>query len=165
MDEITILLWVLALVCGIVVWRKHGDAAASVFPQAVRTFVGFLPRLVLALLAAGFISKLVPADAVADLIGKDSGLGGVLIASFIGGFVPGGPIISFPIVVVLRDAGTGPAQLIAFLTAWSVLAIHRVLIYESTLMGWRFSALRLGSSVVLAPLAGCGAMLLYTILQ
>jgi hypothetical protein len=43
---------------------------------------------------------------------------------------------------------------VAFLTAWSVFAFHRVLIYEITLMGWRFSAVRLTSSLVLPPLAG-----------
>jgi hypothetical protein len=55
------------------------------------------------------------------------------------------------------SAGPGPSglpQLVAFLTAWSVFAFHRVLIYEATLMGWRFVALRLTASLVLPLLAG-----------
>jgi uncharacterized membrane protein YraQ (UPF0718 family) len=72
--------------------------------------------------------------------------------------VPSGPIVSFPLVVVLWKAGAGLPQLVAFLTAWSVFAFHRVLIYESTLMGWRFVALRLVASLVLPVLAGVLAL-------
>ena len=49
--------------------------------------------------------------------------------------------------------------------AWSVFAFHRVLIYEITLMGWRFSAIRLISSLILPPLAGLLAMALSTVLE
>jgi len=38
----------------------------------------------------------------------------------IGGMIPGGPMISFPLVVVLDEAGAGLVQLITLLTAWSV---------------------------------------------
>ena len=55
--------------------------------------------------------------------------------------------------------------MIAFLTAWSVFAFHRVLIYEITLMGWRFSAVRLISSLILPPLAGLLAMILSPVMQ
>jgi hypothetical protein len=79
--------------------------------------------------------------------------------------VPGGPILSFPIVVVLYKAGAGVPQLIAFLTAWSVFAFHRIMIYEVNLMGWRFTAVRLVSSLVLPPLAGLGAMALSPFLE
>lgn len=47
--------------------------------------------------------------------------------------------------------GAGLPQLVAFLTAWSVLALHRVLMYEAALMGWLFSVTRLTSSLILAP--------------
>jgi uncharacterized membrane protein YraQ (UPF0718 family) len=128
-------------------------------------FLEIMPRIALALMAAGFIGVLVPSEPVARHIGPDSGLLGILIASVVGGFVPGGPILSFPLVVVLYKAGAGIPQLIAFLTAWSVFAFHRVAIYEVNLMGWRFSAVRLISSVVLPPLAGLLAMALSMVLE
>jgi hypothetical protein len=40
-----------------------------------------------------------------------------------------------------------------------------VLIYESTLMGWQFSARRLSASLILPPLAGLAADLLLTLSQ
>jgi uncharacterized membrane protein YraQ (UPF0718 family) len=132
----------------------HRRAAST----AVDQFVRMLPRLTCALLAAGFLGTLVPAEPIGSWLGAESGAKGILVASLLGGFTPGGPIVSFPIVVVLRDAGAGLPQLVAFLTAWSVFAFHRVLVYELTLMGWRFSATRLVASLVLPPLAGFTAL-------
>ena len=108
---------------------------------------------------------LVPGEPVARYIGPDSGFPALLVASVVGGFVPGGPILSFPLVVVLYKAEAGLPQLIAFLTAWSVFAFHRVLIYELTIMGWRFSAVRLLSSLVLPPIAGLLAMALSQVFE
>jgi len=77
---------------------------------------------------------------------------GILLAALVGAFTPAGPIVSFPIVVVLLAAGAGFPQVVSFLTAWSVFAFHRVIIYEIPLMGWRFVGIRLASSLVLPPL-------------
>jgi uncharacterized membrane protein YraQ (UPF0718 family) len=148
------LLLLLALVLGL--WtatrpgRLHVHAAAFAANQLVR----IMPRVILALLTAGFLGKLVPAEVVGSMIGPETGARGILLASLVGGFTPGGPIISFPIMVVLREAGAGLPQLVAFLTAWSVFAVHRVLIYETTMLGWKFSATRLFASLLLPPTAG-----------
>ena len=40
------------------------------------------------------------------------------------------------------------------LTAWAVYAIHRSLIFELPMMGFRFIVLRLASSIMFPPLAG-----------
>ncbi|MEZ5830953.1 MAG: hypothetical protein R3D05_07205 [Dongiaceae bacterium] len=106
-------------------------------------------------MTAGFVARLIPSDVVVEHIGPDSGLSGTLIAMLVGGFIPAGPIISFPLVVVLSHAGAGTVQLVTLLTAWSVFAIHRVVIYEIPLMGARFSAIRLVSSLPL-PLIAAG---------
>lgn len=132
---------------------------------AVDQLLRILPRIALALLIAGFLGKLIPGEFVAERIGPQSGAAGIMIASLVGGFIPGGPMISFPTVVVLNQAGAGLPQLIALLTAWSVFAVHRVLVYESTLMGWRFSGMRLLSSLALPPIAGLTALLLIELLK
>ncbi len=154
------LLWLLVVVLGIWAARKPGRLHVVASGIAINQILRILPRITLAILTAGFLGKLLPGELIGSLIGAESGAKGILIASLAGGFTPGGPIISFPIVVVLRESGAGLPQLIAFLTAWSVFAIHRVLIYESTLMGWRFSAVRLFASLTLPPLAGFSADLL-----
>ncbi len=157
-------LWGLVLVLAIVGARRPGRLNRVAASLAINQFVRILPRITLALLAAGFIGELIPARWIGSMLGPESGAKGILIASLAGGFVPGGPIISFPTVVILRDAGAGLPQLVAFLTGWSVFAFHRVLAYESTLMGWRFAGLRFASSLALPPLAGFTALLLWKLL-
>jgi uncharacterized membrane protein YraQ (UPF0718 family) len=144
MSSTALLLWGLAIALGCIALRRGRAVALSGLTGALERIVTILPRI----------------EPVAALIGPDSGLTGIVIASITGGFVPAGPIISFPLIVVLHKAGAGIPQLVAFLTAWSVFAFHRVLIYESTLMSWRFSAIRLASSLVLPPLSGLLAAVL-----
>lgn len=153
-----LILWTLAAVLAVIAWRRGPDVFQRGMTHAGRSLIASIPRIGLAMLAAGFIGTLLPTGPIARLIGPDSGVTGILIASVAGGFVPSGPIVSFPVIVVLRDAGAGTAQLIAFLTAWSVFAFHRVLIHESPIMGWAFSAQRLGASLILPPLSGLAAM-------
>ena len=152
----TIALWILALVLGLLVWAKHGrvDGLKAVKSAAFRA-LRVLPRIAVAVLTAGFAARLIPSGVVAQHIGPESGFYGVLIAMLVGGLIPSGPIISFPLVVVLSQAGAGTVQLITLLTAWSVFAIHRVFIYEIPLMGLRFSTIRLASSLPL-PLIAAG---------
>jgi uncharacterized membrane protein YraQ (UPF0718 family) len=160
-----LVLWLLAIALALWALRRSTANARLAIATAAQRFLEIMPRIALALMAAGFIGVLMPGEPVARYIGPESGLSGVLIASVAGGFVPGGPILSFPLVVVLYKAGAGLPQLIAFLTAWSVFAFHRILIYEVNLMGWRFTAVRLISSIVLPPLAGVLAMALSPFLQ
>ena len=152
-----LVLWALALALGALALRQGRETARRGLETSIERFVGVMPRIALALLTAGFVAKLMPGEPIAAHMGPESGWRGILLASVTGGFVPAGPIISFPFVVVLYKAGAGIPQLVAFLTAWSVFAFHRVLIYETSLMGWRFSAVRLTSSLVLPPLAGLTA--------
>lgn len=152
----TIALWALAIALGILVFIKRGRAEAVLAARkALERSVRVLPRLAVAVLTAGFVARLIPSDVVVEHIGPGSGLTGTLIAMLVGGFIPAGPIISFPLVVVLSHAGAGTVQLITLLTAWSVFAIHRVIIYEIPLMGPRFSMIRLVSSLPL-PLIAAG---------
>ena len=158
-----LILWLLAILLAFWALRRSTAKACLAIATAGERFLEIMPRIALALLTTGFIGVLTPSESVARFIGPDSGFSGILLASLVGWFVPGGPILSFPLVVVLYKAGAGLPQLIAFLTAWSVFAFHRVLIYEVTLMGWRFSAVRLISSLVLPPLAGLLSIALSTV--
>lgn len=123
------------------------------------------PRVVMALLIAGFASQILPKELVAEWIGGASGMRGILIASLLGGFIPGGGIISFPVAVVLYKAGADIPQLVAFLTSWSVLGLHRVFIFEAPMLGVRFAAMRISASVLLPPLSGVIAAVLVAVVQ
>ncbi|MGV6875075.1 hypothetical protein ACUSIJ_20585 [Pseudochelatococcus sp. B33] len=141
-------------------------------PDRIRDMLGHLQdqggamavRVPLALLAASFFSELVPTEYIGALLGAESGMSGVVLACLLGGLIPGGPMISFPIALVIWDMGAGQAQMIAFLAAWSIFAVHRIISYELPIMGPRFVAIRLASSWMLPPLAGVIAVLLIALM-
>lgn len=132
--------------------------APGATPQALRLAAEnvrpLLLRLPLALLAAGFLADLLPPRHILSWLGEDAGLQGIVVASVVGSLLPGGPMVSFPLAVVMFEAGVGYPQMIALITAWSVLAIHRVMVFELPLMGGGFVWRRLLISLPLPILAG-----------
>ncbi len=152
-DASVIILWSLVLILGTLVARKSVTTLRNACHTAFLQLVAILPRIILALLLAGFIAKLLPTQLIGHMMGHDSGWTGILVACLVGGIMPAGPMIAFPLVIVLRNADAGLPQIIAFLTAWSVFAWHRVLVYEVAIMGWPFTLVRMGSSLLLPIIA------------
>ncbi|MDP7651137.1 MAG: hypothetical protein QGF38_05485 [Rhodospirillales bacterium] len=159
-DLPTVFLWVLAAVLfGVAVVKGEGRLGEAF--KATSKLLGMVVfRLPLALMLAGFLSQVMPSDLVGSSIGAETGLSGVVIASVVGGLVPSGPFVSFPIALTLFKSGAGMPQLIAFISGWGIFALHRILIYEWPLMGLRFTALRFAASGLVPPLTGLLAMAL-----
>jgi hypothetical protein len=161
----TLALWIVAAVLGLLVWRRHGRSAVwTAMRGAAARAVQMAPRIVMAVLVAGFAVLLLPSGVVAQTIGPESGLSGVMLALLVGGLIPGGASISFSVVVMLNEAGAGMVQLVTLLTAWSVFAVHRVIIHEMPLMGLRFSVIRLLSSLPLPLVAAAITALLLNLM-
>lgn len=160
MDSSTITLGAtaMALLAYIIGWRRErlGAVVQQIKLQARLVLFSFPGGI----LIAAFVSQLLPAELIAGLVGKESGLWGIVLAGLLGGLIPGGPMLSFPIALTIWHAGAGPAQMIAFLTGWSLLTVHRILTYEAPLMGVRFAAIRFAASLPLPVVAGVAALLL-----
>lgn len=163
MSASILVIWVMAAVAGYFVWRRSKDAFWQSLVAGKNNTLLILPRISLALITAGFVSQLVPSQTVGHWIGPESGISGIVTATLLGAALPSGPIISFPIVIVLLKAGAGIAQIIAFLTSWAVYAMHRILMFEATMLGWHFAITRMISSLILPILAGIFAMTLMAI--
>ena len=144
----------LLIVLGGLVHRHPELGHRPVLRRAGRQLGPLLVRLPVALLAASFLAELIPQSLFGDWLGDAAGFQGILIASLIGGLLPGGPMVTFPLILVVARAGAGTPQLIALLTAWACIALHRVLSYELPTLGWPFVWRRLLVSSLLAPLAG-----------
>lgn len=160
MDMISIGLWLLALLLGVVAFTRREKLHRQGLKVAWKNIVLMGPQIGMAIVMAGFFAVILPADLVADWLGDDSGLKGIVVGSLAGGVTPGGPTLSYPIVSILAEAGAGTGPLVAYLTAWSVFALHRLFAYELPMMGARFALLRLAASLPLPFLAGILAMLL-----
>ena len=155
-----IAVWVFLALLAAYAQIRRPSAHRQVLAIAWEQFRLLALRLPLALLAAGALTRLLPQDFIASKLGGASGFEGVLVGSVFGAVLPGGPIVTFPIVVLFMKSGATAAPLVALVTSWSVLALHRVLIFELPLMGPRFALIRVASSIALPPIAGVLAGLL-----
>jgi len=155
-----LLLGSLLLALALAARRRPGGSHRLVLRLAWSQLAPLLLRLPVALVAASLLAEVLPMDAFVAVLGEGSGFAGVLAASLLGAVLPGGPMVSFPLAMVLFRAGAGTPQMVALLTAWSVLAVHRVLIFELPMLGWNFVWRRWLASLVLAPLAGALALAL-----
>lgn len=150
----TVILYALAGVLATVALMRKDDAFPRAMKRAVEQFAILVPRMICALIAAGFIARLIPSEVIARYLGSEAGLTAILIAAATGALIPAGPVIAFAIGAVFMRAGASTPALIAFITSWSLFAAHRIFIYEIPLLGLTFLRLRLASVVVLPILAG-----------
>jgi uncharacterized membrane protein YraQ (UPF0718 family) len=127
--------------------------------RAIEQVVTLLPSMVFALIAAGFLVKLIPTEFISGQLGAGAGFRAILIGSLAGLIIPSGPVITFAIAASLAEEGASVPALIAFITSWSLFTAHRVLIYEIPLLGTRFVRLRMLSNLPIPFLAGAIAML------
>jgi uncharacterized membrane protein YraQ (UPF0718 family) len=128
--------------------------------SGARMVLEIFPLLIFAFIVAGMVQVLLPQEAIAKWVGGESGWRGILIGSVAGAITPGGPYVSMPLVAGLYRAGASTSTLVAYLTGWSVWAVARLPL-EIGLIGPRFTFVRLCSSLVLPPLAGWIALLLF----
>ena len=144
-----------AAVSGAAVWWVKGpDVFLAALGGDALLLLRIVPLIAAGLLIGGFVQVLVPHDLVARWLGENSGLRGIAIATVAGILTPGGPIISFPLVLALAAAGADIGALIAYITSWSVLGLSRVIMWELPFMGADFAATRWAASLVLPFVAG-----------
>jgi len=65
-----------------------------------------------------------------------------MLATAAGTITPGGPFTSFPIVHALWVAGADAGALIAYLTAWALIGLNRLIVWELPVMGAEFALVR-----------------------
>ena len=126
--------------------RGISDGAILLYRYALLIVVSFL--------AAGLASAILPEQWMARNLGAESGLRGILLATAAGIVTPAGPFVSMPIAAVMIRSGAGAGPIVAFLTGWALLALHRFVAWEVPILGWRFALLRYSICLLLPPIAG-----------
>jgi len=140
---------------GAVAWMRGGeemlrrglfDGSWLLWRYALLIAVSFL--------AAGLASVVLPEEWVRRSFGVDSGFVGILMATGVGMVTPAGPFVAIPIAAVMLRNGASAGPVVAFVSGWSLLALHRFIAWEVPMLGFRFAALRWGACLLLPPLAG-----------
>ncbi|HEX2216422.1 MAG TPA: hypothetical protein VHG27_06995 [Xanthobacteraceae bacterium] len=156
---VVVFLWAIVATLGVMALRRSRVLFKSGVKGGLVDFARLLPRLTIGVLGSGFIAEVMPQREIAVWLGPDSGLTGTAIASLAGALTPGGPMIGFAIGVAALKSGAGAPQVIAYVTAWALLAVQRVFLWELPMMPARIVWLRVIASLPLPFLAAWIAML------
>ncbi len=151
------LMMILALVgvLSILAYAKGGfDLLRGGLGDGGHLLIRYAPIIAVSFLAAGLAQILVSHDWVRETLGRDSGFRGILLGTAAGIITPSGPFVSMPLAAVMMRSGAGTGPVVAFLTGWSLLALHRFVAWEVPILGWRFAALRYAVCFALPLVAG-----------
>lgn len=160
-DGPLLLLLAVLLGLGLLAWMRGGTPLLREgLGRGGALLLQFSLVLVISFLAAGLAEVLVPSEWVRGALGREAGLRGIVIATAAGALTPAGPFTAMPLAAVFLRSGADVAAVIAYLSGWSLLALHRMVAWEIPILGTRFALLRYGISLGLPVLAGVAARLL-----
>ena len=149
----TIVMGVIALVLLFIGYQKGGGEHILGLKSAWNLVIQILPLLIISFIVAGMVQELVPREIVARWVGAESGFRGILLGTVMGSLTPSGPFVSMPIAAGLLRTGAGVGTMVAFITAWSLLAVNRLPL-EFGILGWKFMLIRLACVFFFPPVAG-----------
>jgi uncharacterized membrane protein YraQ (UPF0718 family) len=154
-------LWIMLGLCtllGLLVYARGGAVLLQQgFEGGGRLILRYALVIAVSFLAAGFAELLLPKAWMRASLGETAGLRGILLATGLGVLTPAGPVVAMPIAAVMVRSGAATGPVIAFLTAWSVISLHRFVAWEIPILGWHLAALRYGVSLAIPVLAGLAA--------
>jgi uncharacterized membrane protein YraQ (UPF0718 family) len=156
---IDIALWSIVLALGLTLFLRNQPMFADSLRFAGREFLALLPRIAIGMIGSGFIAEILPKELIPSWLGPDTGMTGLTFATVAGALTPGGPVVGFSIAAAALKSGAGAPQIIAYIIAWALFAIPRVLVFELAAMPARVVALRVAVSLPLPFLAAWMAML------
>jgi uncharacterized membrane protein YraQ (UPF0718 family) len=151
----TVVIAAISITAGSIVYLRDGaDRFVAIFRNDLGLFVSMLPKMGAGCLISAFVTRLLPREVVARLVGAESGLVGLFIASVMGLALPGGPLTIYPVAGAFLVLGADVGTAIAFITAWNLLGYNRALIWELPFFGPDFVFWRIVVAVPLPLVAG-----------
>jgi uncharacterized membrane protein YraQ (UPF0718 family) len=144
-----------SLIAATIVYVRDGsERALAILTNDLGIFGSMLPKMMAGCLVSAFVTRLLPREVVARLVGTESGFLGLLIATLMGAALPGGPITIYPLAGAFLVLGADAGTAIAFITAWNLLGYNRALIWEMPFFGVDFVLWRILVAIPLPFLAG-----------
>lgn len=161
MDISTLVILAAALILLAGVYYKSPESAHKGLKATVALILEITPRMIAAFTIAGLIQVIVPQDVIVRWMGQGSGMKGILIGMAFGSVTPGGPMTHFPVVASLYKVGVGIGPLVAYLTAWSLMGLQRLIMWELPFLGPQVVLIRVAVSFFFPFVAGWLSELLW----
>lgn len=137
-----------------VFWRDGAAKFLDVAWDDAELFASMLVKVLAGCLTAAFLTVLLPRETINRWVGADSGLKGILVATFAGIILPGGPFTIFPIAGAFVAMGADIAAAVTLITSWTLIGLNRVVTWEMPFLGFDFVAWRWVAALPLPVLAG-----------
>jgi uncharacterized membrane protein YraQ (UPF0718 family) len=151
----TAIIAAVAVLCGTIVYVRDGtERFFAILSNDLWLFVDMLPKMAAGCMIAAFVTRLLPREVVARVVGGESGLLGLLIAMIMGAVLPGGPLTIYPVAGAFLVLGADAGTAITFITAWNLLGYNRALIWEVPFFGTEFVGWRVLIALPLPIIAG-----------
>ena len=154
MDTSSIVMIAGAVIMLIAVYWKSPEAANKGLGATAALILEITPRMLAAFTLAGLFQAIVPEDVIVRWMGHGSGVRGLLIGMTLGSVTPGGPMTHFPVIASLFKMGVGIGPLVAYLTAWSLFGLQRIIMWEIPFLGLRVVAIRVAVSLFFPFISG-----------
>ena len=154
MDTSTVVMMVAAVLALAAIYIKSPAAAQRGLNATGSLILEITPRMIAAFTLAGLFQAIVPEELIVRWMGHGSGLRGILIGMSLGGITPGGPMTHFPVIASLFKMGVGIGPLVAYLSAWSLFGLQRVIMWKIPFLGPKVVAIRIAVSFLFPLVAG-----------
>ena len=154
MDTSTVVMMAAAVVMLAVVYYKSPAAATKGLNATGSLILEITPRMIAAFLLAGLFQAVVPQELIVRWMGHGAGFKGLLVGMTLGGITPGGPMTHFPVIASFYKMGVGVGPLVAYLTAWSLFGMQRIIMWEIPFLGPKVVAIRVAVSFLFPLVAG-----------
>ncbi len=145
-------------------WKGRWQLVISGFKQASRTVRLIWLRLLLGITLGGLIRVLIPSTLIAEWLGPASGLKGILIGSYTGLLMGGGPYVTLPIVASIYTAGAGVGPTIALLASTSLVSLQPLFTWQIPFLGTKIALIRYIVCLFIPPFIGLAGNAIYQLL-
>ncbi|ARP99870.1 permease [Pseudorhodoplanes sinuspersici] len=149
-----ILIVIVGSAASYVYWRDGPAKFLDVVWNDTDLFISMLPKVLAGCLTAAFLAILLPRETINRWVGADSGFKGILVSTFAGVILPGGPFTIFPIAAAFVGMGADIAAAVTLITSWTLIGLNRVVTWEMPFLGFDFVAWRWVVALPLPILAG-----------
>src|SRR4030066_628675 len=116
-------IYLIAIIFLIISLVKSRAKTKQVLLKAWNSFKNILPMLLGVILLVGLILSILDTNLITRIIGKESGVLGILLASVVGSvtLIPG--FIAFPTAALLLQGGAGYVQIAAFIQTLMMVGV------------------------------------------
>lgn len=119
----TLILYLIAVLCLGCSYLKNRQKTKMAMKKALKAFENILPQFLVVFLLVAMGMAVLDTETISLVLGKNSGVLGVLAASLVGAItlIPG--FVAFPAAAALLQGGAGATQIAAFVSSLMMVGV------------------------------------------